>query len=110
MVEPAQEPPACHFELNIKNAFPCRLRARAVSHPEEDAGDDLDAKCEGERATPDVTPARAAGDVFVKHLVRKLAVARATVEPVEHGFHAVGNHEQQEKIKPLVKLVFLQPF
>ena len=94
MVQPAQEPATRHLELDVEDAFPRRLRAGAVGHPQEDAGDDLDGEREGERAAPDVTPARAAGDVFVERLLRELAVAGAGINPVEQRFHPGGNHGQ----------------
>lgn len=69
MVEAAEEPAAPHLVLDIVNALPRRLRTGAVGDPKGEAGDDLDAKAKREGAAPDVTPTRAAGDVFVECLV-----------------------------------------
>ena len=62
--------------------------AGAVVHPQKDARDELHDDRESERAAPHVSPARAAGDVFVKCALHELAEAGAVVEPVEERFQS----------------------
>ena len=90
MMQPAQQPAARHFVLDEINALPRRLRTGAVSHPEKNSRDELRDETKRQRAAPDVTPARAARNVFVQRLVRQLAEADAVIQPVEQAFHATG--------------------
>src|SRR5438067_2058293 len=46
MMQSAQEPAASHLILDVINALPGSLRAGAIGHPEENAGDELDGERE----------------------------------------------------------------
>ena len=90
VVNAAQQPAASHLVLDVINAFPCRLRTRAVGHPEKKPGDELDGEAKDQRAAPDVTPARAARDVFVKRILDDAPITSAAIEPVEQPVHHAG--------------------
>src|ERR1043166_3145216 len=90
MMEPAQKPAATHFVLDVINAFPRRLRARAVGHPQKNSRDELDEEREGERAAPDITPARSTRNIFEQRLSGQVNDPRAFVEPGNERFHATG--------------------
>src|SRR6218665_1725184 len=85
-MQPAQKPSARHFVLDVIDAFPGGRPAGAVRHPQEDTGDELDGERENQRASPDVTPTRAAGNALVERLVQDLADARSRIEPFDQ-FH-----------------------
>src|SRR5947209_2260546 len=82
VVQATQQPTARHHILDIINAFPGSLGAWTVCHPEESTGDELNSERKSECASPDITPASAARDIFVQGRVQKFAAARALVEPV----------------------------
>ena len=88
MVQAAQEPAAFHHVLDVINALPCCLRTWGISHPEKSASDELHHEREGEGAAPNVTPASAAGNVFVERVVADFPAASALVEPIEQALHA----------------------
>src|SRR5256885_10534551 len=91
MGEPPEHPTAAHFILDVIDAFPGRLRTGTVGHPEEDAGDELDYEGKGQRAAPDITPARAARDIFIERVVDNTPAAGPLFRPVEKSFdHATG--------------------
>src|SRR5688500_8942077 len=90
MMQPAQQPSTRHLVLNVIDAFPRGLRARAVGHPQENPRDELNRQRESQRASPHVTPARAARNILVQRLLRKLLIAGAMIQPVEHFLHATG--------------------
>src|SRR5207248_8525607 len=83
VVQPAQEPSAGHFILNVVNALISGLGAGAVVGPEEKPGDELDDEGEEDDAAPGVAPARAAGDVLVEQRLGEGGDAGAVFEPVE---------------------------
>src|SRR6185436_3094845 len=72
--------------LDVINGLPGGLRGGAVGHPEEKSGDELNGEGEDESRSPDISPARPAGNVFKEHGMDHGPVAGAVVEPVEEGF------------------------
>ena len=92
MVQPAQQPAPVHLILDVEDAFPSRMSAGAVGHPKKNAGDDLHEEREHQRAAPNVSPARAAGNPLVQRFMHEAAISRAMIQPVEqfsHRFHAL---------------------
>ena len=88
VVNPAQQPAAGHFVLDIIDAFPGRLRTGAVSHPEKNPGNKLDGERESERAAPNIAPARAAWHIFIEGFVKEFFVAGPVVQPGKQRVHA----------------------
>jgi len=83
VVDPPQQPAAPHLVLDEVDALPRGGGTGTVVHPQEQPGDHLDGEGEGERAAPDVAPARAAGHVLVQGGLEEAFVAGAVVEPGE---------------------------
>ena len=83
MVQPAQQPAELHLVLDVIGAFPGRLTAGAIGHPEKQAGDHLHGESKHERAAPDVAPARAAGHSFVERFMQESADAGAIFDPAK---------------------------
>src|SRR2546427_1993117 len=92
MVQAAQQPPTAHLMLDVIDAFPCGLRARAVRHPEKQASDKLHKKRKQQCASPDVTPTRSSWNVLVEGLVDEPLATRALVQPINNAVdHAMGS-------------------
>src|SRR5579872_3573913 len=85
LVQSAQEPAAGHFGLDVIDAFPGRLRAWTVSHPEKQPRDKLDGNAEGHNAAPHITPARATRYVFAERRARPGSKTGALIKPGENG-------------------------
>jgi hypothetical protein len=88
MMQAPQQPAAGKFVLDVVNAFPCRLRAGAVIHPQEETGDELHRDAEHHRRPPEVSPARAPGYVSVKKISRQLPEPRPFFQPGQLRLHA----------------------
>src|SRR6185503_13628223 len=90
VMQTAQQPAAQHFILDVINAFPGGVGTRAVGHPEENSGYELNGQRENQRAAPDIAPARTPRDIFVQRSIKNLPIARALVKPVGNAFHTTG--------------------
>jgi len=90
MMDPAQQPTAVHFVLDVINAFPGRLGTGAVSHPKKKPGDKLHGQAKHQGAAPDITPPRSAWHPFIECRMHELFITRATVQPTEEYLHATG--------------------
>ena len=88
MVEPADEPAAGDTVADVGCAGPGRGGAGRIGAHQEPAGDRLNDEREGERAPPDIGPARAAGHGLCEYGTYERAVAGALVEPVAEAAHA----------------------
>src|SRR5678815_4007592 len=72
------------------DAGPRGLRARAVGHPQENAGNDLNDEGEGQGAAPDITPAGATRHILQQHVLDKLLAPRPVIQPGQQRVHATG--------------------
>ena len=83
----SQYPPAMNVILEVVDALPGGLRARAVGHPEKDSGYELNHDRKGKGATPDVAPAGSSRDALEEGLAGKLCDAGTIVYPSEESSH-----------------------
>ena len=81
MMQAADQPAEIHLVLDEINARPGSTVPGTVRRHEQHAGDELDSKHEGERATPDIAPLGPAGNMLDEQDGDQRTAAGAAVEP-----------------------------
>ena len=81
MVQAAQEVPTGHVIINVIHTLPGGLATGGISHPQKDAGDELNHQREGQCAAPHVSPARTPRDAFKENFSDVVPDTGPVVQP-----------------------------
>ena len=93
MVQAAQEVPTGHVIINVIHTLPGGLATGGISHPQKDAGDELNHQREGQCATPHVSPAGSPRDIFEENFSDVGPDTGPVVQPIVKlldEIHAIG--------------------